>query len=285
MKRFFTVILLAVVTVLQLQAQEKYPLVRESEMQSELLGCKKKYCIYLPAGYDEEGREFPVLYLLHGLTDTHTAWRDRGNVADIATAVFARGQAQEMIIVMPDAGTTYDGYFNADGWCYEEFFFQEFIPHIESTYRIIADKEHRAIAGLSMGGGGTVGYAIRHSEMFSSAYAMSALMGMVDGSWISRDPDARRSAFIKSVVEYNNIKAIEDATDEQCARLKKVRWFIDVGDDDFLFDNNMDFIRAMRVKRIPYQLRVRDGGHKWLYWQEALEMALPFISKGFGKEL
>lgn len=285
MKRFFTVILLAVVTVLQLQAQEKYPLVRESEMQSELLGCKKKYCIYLPAGYDEEGREFPVLYLLHGLTDTHTAWRDRGNVADIATAVFARGKAQEMIIVMPDAGTTYDGYFNADGWCYEEFFFQEFIPHIESTYRIIADKEHRAIAGLSMGGGGTVGYAIRHSEMFSSAYAMSALMGMVDGSWISRDPDARRSAFIKSVVEYNNIKAIEDATDEQCARLKKVRWFIDVGDDDFLFDNNMDFIRAMRVKRIPYQLRVRDGGHKWLYWQEALEMALPFISKGFGKEL
>ncbi|MBR6691194.1 MAG: hypothetical protein IKL75_00960 [Bacteroidaceae bacterium] len=285
MKRFFTVILLAVVTVLQLQAQEKYPLVRESEMQSELLGCKKKYCIYLPAGYDEEGREFPVLYLLHGLTDTHTAWRDRGNVADIATAVFARGKAQEMIIVMPDAGTTYDGYFNADGWCYEDFFFQEFIPHIESTYRIIADKEHRAIAGLSMGGGGTVGYAIRHSEMFSSAYAMSALMGMVDGSWISRDPDARRSAFIKSVVEYNNIKAIEDATDEQCARLKKVRWFIDVGDDDFLFDNNMDFIRAMRVKRIPYQLRVRDGGHKWLYWQEALEMALPFISKGFGKEL
>lgn len=285
MKRFFTVILLAVVTVLQLQAQEKYPLVRESEMQSELLGCKKKYCIYLPAGYDEEGREFPVLYLLHGLTDTHTAWRDRGDVADIATAVFARGKAQEMIIVMPDAGTTYDGYFNADGWCYEDFFFQEFIPHIESTYRIIADKEHRAIAGLSMGGGGTVGYAIRHSEMFSSAYAMSALMGMVDGSWISRDPDARRSAFIKSVVEYNNIKAIEDATDEQCARLKKVRWFIDVGDDDFLFDNNMDFIRAMRVKRIPYQLRVRDGGHKWLYWQEALEMALPFISKGFGKEL
>lgn len=285
MKRFFTVIFLAVVTVLQLQAQEKYPLVRESEMQSELLGCKKKYCIYLPAGYDEEGREFPVLYLLHGLTDTHTAWRDRGNVADIATAVFARGKAQEMIIVMPDAGTTYDGYFNADGWCYEDFFFQEFIPHIESTYRIIADKEHRAIAGLSMGGGGTVGYAIRHSEMFSSAYAMSALMGMVDGSWISRDPDTRRSAFIKSVVEYNNIKAIEDATDEQCARLKKVRWFIDVGDDDFLFDNNMDFIRAMRVKRIPYQLRVRDGGHKWLYWQEALEMALPFISKGFGKEL
>lgn len=285
MKRFLTVILLAVVAVLQLQAQEKYPLVRESEMQSELLGCKKKYCIYLPAGYDEEGREFPVLYLLHGLTDTHTAWRDRGNVADIATAVFARGKAKEMIIVMPDAGTTYDGYFNADGWCYEEFFFQEFIPHIESTYRIIADKEHRAIAGLSMGGGGTVGYAIRHSEMFSSAYAMSALMGMVDDSWISRDPDARRSSFIKSVVEYNNIKAIEDATDEQCARLKKVRWFIDVGDDDFLFDNNMDFIRAMRVKRIPYQLRVRDGGHKWLYWQEALEMALPFISKGFGKEL
>ena len=221
--------------------------------------------------------------MLPGLTDTHTAWRDKGRVCDIATELMETGKAQEMIIVMPDAGTTYDGYFNSAVWRYEDFFFQEFIPHIESTYRVIPDKQHRAIAGLSMGGGGTTWYAINHSEMFSSAYAMSALMGLVDDSWITHDPDARRRVFMESAVANNNITAVENATQDQRARIASVRWFIDVGDDDFLFDNNMEFIKAMRQKRIPYQLRVRDGGHTWQYWQEALRIALPFVSESFGE--
>lgn len=282
MRRSFTFFLLLLVAAMQAFAQAgASPQLLEREMKSEILGCTKKYCIYLPAGYSDENRKFPVLYLLHGLTDTHTAWRDRGNVYDIATEVFKDGKAQEMVIVMPDAGTTYDGYFNNPVWRYEDFFFQEFIPHVESTYNIIADKQHRAIAGLSMGGGGTTGYAIRHSEMFSSAYAMSALMGLIEGSWITRKPDSRRKVFIESAVANSNIVAVENAGKEQCAEIASVRWFIDVGDDDFLFDNNMDFIKAMRQKRIPYQLRVRDGGHKWEYWQDALRIALPFVSEGF----
>ena len=283
MKRSITFFFLQFAVVMQLFAQgNTYPQLLECGMQSEILGCTKKYCIYLPQGYSDENRSFPVLYLLHGLTDTHTAWRDRGNVQEIATEIIRSGKAQEMIIVMPDAGTTYDGYFNCEEWRYEDFFFQEFIPHIEKTYRIIPDKQHRAIAGLSMGGGGTTWYAINHSEMFSSAYAMSALMGLVDGSWITRNPDTRRRAFMESAVACNNITAVENATKEQCADIAKVRWFIDVGDDDFLFDNNMEFIKAMRQKRIPYQLRVRDGAHMWQYWQQALYIALPFVSDGFG---
>ena len=282
MKRCITFFLLLFAVVMQPFAQEsQYPQLLECEMQSEILGCAKKYCVYLPQGYSDENRAFPVLYLLHGLTDTHTAWRDKGNVKDIATELIKDGKAQEMIIVMPDAGTTYDGYFNCEGWRYEDFFFQEFIPHVESAYRIIPDKQHRAIAGLSMGGGGTTWYAINHSGMFSSAYAMSALMGLVNDSWITRDPDARRRVFMESAVANNNITAVENATQEQCAKIASVRWFIDVGDDDFLFDNNMQFIKAMRQKRIPYQLRVRDGAHVWQYWQQALHIALPFVSEGF----
>lgn len=284
MKRCITLIFLLLAVVLQPLAQNNtYPQLLECEMQSGILGCTKKYCVYLPQGYSDENRTFPVLYLLHGLTDTHTAWRDKGNVQDIATDIIRSGKAQEMIIVMPDAGTTYDGYFNCDGWRYEDFFFQEFIPHVESTYRVVPDRQHRAIAGLSMGGGGTTWYAINHSEMFSAAYAMSALMGIVENTWITRDPDARRRVFMESAVANNNITAIENATKEQCAGIAKVRWFIDVGDDDFLFDNNMEFIKAMRSKRIPYQLRVREGGHTWQYWQEALYIALPFVSESFGK--
>ena len=255
--------------------------ITEHSVKSNILGCEKKYCIYLPQGYEEGNKQYPVLYLLHGLTDNHTAWRDRGNVKEIATEIFNNGNSKEMIIVMPDAGTTYDGYFNCEGWRYEDFFFTEFIPHIESTYRIKADRKHRAIAGLSMGGGGTIGYALRHSEMFSSAYAMSALAGMVENSWISRDADARRRLFIESAVEYNNIAVLENIGKDELDSLASVRWFIDVGDDDFLLENNMDFIKAMRKQRIKHQFRVREGGHTWQYWQQALYIALPFISEGF----
>ncbi len=284
MKRCFTLFLLFLATVLPAVAQgNAYPGVQECEMHSEILGCTKKYCIYLPQGYGNEAATFPVLYLLHGLTDTHTAWRDKGMVGDIATKLFSEGKAREMVIVMPDAGTTYDGYFNCDGWRYEDFFFQELIPHIESSYRVVPDKEHRAIAGLSMGGGGTTWYAINHSNMFSSAYAMSALMGLVNDTWITHNPDSRRKAFMESAVANNNITAVENATKEQCAQIASVRWFIDVGDDDFLFDNNMEFVKAMRSRHIPYQLRVREGGHTWRYWQEALHIALPFVSESFGE--
>lgn len=282
MRRSVVLVCLLLAVLVQAVAQDSFPKVVECEMQSSILGCTKKYCIYLPAGYGDVNRKFPVLYLLHGLTDTHTAWRDKGRMADIATSVFNEGKAQEMVIVMPDAGTSFDGYFNAPGWQYEDFFFQEFVPHIEEKYRIIGDRQHRAIAGLSMGGGGTTGYAMRHSGMFSSAYAMSALMGMVENSWISHDPNSRRVAFMRSVIDNNNIEFVKSATEQQCRDIATVRWFIDVGDDDFLFDNNMDFIKEMRKKRIPYQLRVRDGGHTWQYWQEALRMALPFVSEGFG---
>lgn len=282
MKRYLTTLFFMVAVIMQLAAQETYPAIIECEMQSKVLGCAKRYCIYLPAGYADENREFPVLYLLHGLTDTHTAWRDRGNVQKIATELFATGKAVEMIIVMPDAGTTYDGYFNIEGWLYEDFFFQEFIPHIETGYRITGDRQHRAIAGLSMGGGGTTGYAIRHSDMFSSAYAMSALMGMPEDFLKGNGQNKRMYAFMRSVVAHDNIAAVKNADEALRKEIASVRWFIDVGDDDFLFDNNMDFIKEMRSKRIPYQLRVREGGHTWKYWQEALEIALLFVSEGFG---
>lgn len=282
MKRISLATFFLVVVLLRLSAQESYPAVIECEMQSQVLGCAKKYCIYLPAGYGNEDKKFPVLYLLHGLTDTHTAWRDKGNVQEIASKIFASGKASEMVIVMPDAGTAFDGYFNCEGWLYEDFFFQEFIPHIEGKFRVIGDRQHRAIAGLSMGGGGATWYAMNHSDMFSSAYAMSALMGMVENSWISQNPTDRREIFMRSVIENSNISYVKNATDSQRDDIAAVRWFIDVGDDDFLFDNNMEFVKEMRLRLIPYQLRVRDGGHTWKYWQEALWIALPFISDGFG---
>lgn len=247
-------------------------------VKSEVLQRTKKFNIYLPRDYDSSGREYPVLYLLHGLSDNYTAWEQKGRLKSIADEIiYTNGNAEEMIIVMPDAGTDYDGYFNVEGWNYEEHFFQEFLPEVEKRYRIKSGKANRAIAGLSMGGGGATGYALHHPELFSSAYAMSALMG---GEYdVNKKPQSRFDVLLKSAAENCNIRFVKSADAQKREEIASVRWFIDVGDDDFLFDCNMEFIREMRNKRIPYELRVRNGKHDWKYWQEALYIALPWIFK------
>jgi enterochelin esterase-like enzyme len=242
----------------------------EATMKSELLGVEKPYLVYLPAGYDENPTlKYPVLYLLHGASDTHTAWRDKGQMKLITDEHIEAGLTLPMIVVMPDARGESEnnmgknmGYFNQEGWPYEDHFFAEFIPYIEKTYRIIGDKKHRAVAGLSMGGGGSVGYAQSHPEMFSSACPLSgALAGMGGAS--------------------SHVDFVKNATPEQIAALKSVRWYVDCGDDDFLWQANIDFYRAMREKQIPLQYRTRNGGHNWEYWQTALPSVLTFISIGF----
>lgn len=121
-------------------------------VKSKILGMERRYSIYLPAGYDEGDGSYPVLYLLHGLGDNHTGWVQFGQVQYIADKAIAEGKSAPMIIVMPDADTVHKGYFNLlDGtYNYEDFFFQELIPHIEKTYRVRAESRYRAISGLSM---------------------------------------------------------------------------------------------------------------------------------------
>ncbi len=251
----------------------------EGTYTSALLGgVEKSYLVYLPAGYDANpDKLYPVLYLLHGAGDDHTGWREKGAMQLISDEHIASGLALPMIIVMPDAsgegggpdgGSTKNrGYFNRPDWPYEDHFFAEFIPHIEKSYRIAADKGHRAVAGLSMGGGGSVGYAQRHPEMFSSACPMSgALAGM--GSGYSTG---------------SHVDFVRNATPEQVEALKSVRWWVDCGDDDFLWQANIDYFRAMREKQIPVQYRMRNGAHNWEYWQTALPPILTFISIGFAE--
>ena len=185
----------------------------------------------------------------------------------------ASGEACEMIIVSPNAGgnpaTCWNGYFNMPGWAYEDFFYKEFLPYIEKTYRVKGDKRHRAIAGLSMGGGGTASYAQRYPDMYCAAYAMSALMNIpVSGEEVGRDPDPtnKMAVLTRSVQEHSCIRYVAEADVARKAQLRTVQWFVDCGDDDFLLDRNIEFFQAMRNAGIPCQFRVRDGGHTSEYW-------------------
>jgi enterochelin esterase-like enzyme len=255
-------------------------------MTSKILKGERKYAIYLPPDYETSQRSYPVLYLLHGGGDDQTGWVQFGEVLHIADKAINAGEATPMVIVMPDANTGRRGYFNdiAGEWRYEDFFFEEFLPYIEQTYRIKGEKQYRAVAGLSMGGEGTFIYALHHPEMFSSACPLSAGTGPLSmedtKAYLERRKiEGRDEADIEVFFKRQSVLyMIENIQDDQ---KKAVRWYIDCGDDDFLYEGNSLAHIAMRKKEIPHEFRTRDGGHTWTYWRAALPDVLAFISDAF----
>ena len=257
---------------------------------SEILKADRAYTIYLPKSYEvDKDRSYPILYLLHGMTGVNTGWFRDQRAGEVADLLMASGEACEMIIVSPNAGGNiyegvWNGYFNMPGWAYEDFFYKEFLPYIEKTYRVKADKQHRAIAGLSMGGGGTASYAQRYPDMYCAAYAMSALMDIPEvGAAPSKEPGDKMAILTKSVQENSCTKYVLNADEATKEKLRTVRWFVDCGDDDFLLDRNIEFFHAMRQAQVPLEFRVRDGGHVNEYWHSALYTCLPFVSRCFDK--
>ncbi len=255
-------------------------------MQSDILEMERKYALYLPPDYETSERSYPVLYLLHGGGDDQSGWIQFGEVRHITDKAIAEGIATPMIIVMPDANTGRRGYFNdATGeWRYEDFFFEEFIPFVESTYRIRAEKRYRAVAGLSMGGGGSFMYALHRPDMFSSAAPLSASTGAYP---LEQYMERFRSRFGDDATEaqieehwrrHNAVELVNAMPDDQ---KRAVRWYIDCGDDDFLYEGNSLVHIAMRQSEIPHEYRVRDGGHTWTYWRESLPEVLRFVSQAF----
>ena len=212
MKRI--VILFSLALLLQACSAKIGKVVTDS-IQSEILGAEVPYNVYLPYGFENSGKQYPVVYLLHGLSDDYTAWVEKGHMQAVADDLIGKGEACEMIIVMPNAGgedthNIWNGYFDMPGWNYEDFFFQEFIPAVEAKYRGIGDKEHRAIMGLSMGGGGSVVYSQKHPDMFSSCYAMSAwLDNKSDEVWPNDSPKDCLYYVVEAVREHSGIAGHE----------------------------------------------------------------------------
>jgi enterochelin esterase-like enzyme len=254
-------------------------------MTSKILKGERKYAIYLPPGYETSARSYPVLYLLHGAGDDQTGWVQFGEVQHITDKAIANGTSTPMIIVMPDANTGTRGYGNtANGeWRYEDFFFQEFVPFIEKTYRIKGEKKYRAVAGLSMGGGGSFYYALHHPEMFSAACPLSASTGPLSLQAAKENMERQKQTATDAQLEawYKQYSALEMVNNMPDDQKKAVRWYIDCGDDDFLFEGNSLIHIAMRKKEIPHEFRIQNGGHTWTYWRNSLPTVLEFISAGF----
>jgi Predicted esterase len=253
-----------------------------------VLKADRDYTVYLPKNYEiDKDKKYPVLYLLHGMSGTNLTWQNSMRLRDVADKLIDSGEAKEMIIVSPNAGGDLNkgqrnGYFDMPNWDYEKFFFTEFIPYIESNYRVLSAKNQRAVAGLSMGGGGTVVYAQKHPDMFCAAYAMSAFISIENLTPSGNENEITMDLYM-SVNANDCIKFVVNSDDETKNKLRTVSWFIDCGDDDFLLEHNVDLMKAMRKAYIPHQFRVRDGGHTSEYWHSALYLCLPFVSRNFGK--
>ncbi len=250
-------------------------------IMSKTMNLVVRFAVYLPTDYGKDAtKKYPVFYLLHGYGDTETGWTEKGNMQIVTDELIRSGEAREMIVIMPncnwanDESVGWGGYFDVGKYKYETFFFEEFIPFIEkekfSTYN---DKEHRAVGGLSMGGGGSTAYCQKHPDMFSSCYNFSG--------WLhSEKPTGNVSL---GVNQNSCINFLKNISEENKAKMRTVKWFVDCGDDDSGLETNEEFYNLMRRNKIPCELRVRDGVHNWEYWHTGLRLCLPFISRNFGK--
>ena len=276
-------VLLLVVTTINTIIAQSGKVYDNLIMTSEILKSERKYAVYLPPDYETSERTYPILYLLHGAGDDQTGWIQFGEVLRIADNAIKDGMATPMVIIMPDANTGQRGYFNVGDWKYEDFFFEELMPYVEQKYRIKSEKRYRAVAGLSMGGGGSFMYALHKPDLFSSACPLSAYIGPLTINDLKSRMERTNQKFSNTELEkwfakHNALNLVESVSVED---IKSVRWYIDCGDDDFLFEGNSLIHMAMKKKKIPHEYRVRDGDHSWTYWRDALPKVLEFVSEAF----
>lgn len=222
----------------------KGEIIRNLTVTSSAMGRTMKYSIYLPGDY-EAGKSFPILYLLHGYGDENNAWIDKGMLLKTAYSHEKNGGMQ-MIVVCPDGLTEfYIGNF-------ETYMYEEFMPHIESTYKF---NEKRAVAGLSMGGYGTLYYWSKYPEMYRYAYAMSPAVDVAGTSEILADKN-------KDILP---ALTIETGIQDYTTPLAGITEF-------------HDYLVSMDIE---HEFITRDGSHDWKFWQECLPKVLKKCGEAF----
>ncbi len=266
--------------------------VREGlHLTSTLLGRDVNYAIYLPPDYATSARRYPVVYLLHGYTDNESGWVQYGEVQLAADKAIAEREIPPMIIVMPDGGVAW--YINdyQNKVRYEDMLIQEFIPHIDAAFRTRADRSFRGITGLSMGGWGTLVHAMRHPDVFAACAAFSAgvwteeeFTGMKQDMWDKILGPVFGPGLVgkaRLTPHFRSCNPLDQARTLPKESLKKVRYYIDCGDDDFLTKGNCALHVLLVDREIPHEFRVRDGAHTWTYWRTGIVDGLKFIGQSF----
>ena len=233
---------------------------------SKILGINRRLTVYTPYGYETNPKaKYPVLYLLHGAGGDEEAWSSMGRTAQILDNLIAKGLAKPMIVVMPNGNpnqqaaqtfglpTTEMDWRNPDNRNnYVRSLVEEIVPFIEKNYRTVAKKSHRAIAGLSMGGGHT----IAASGMYPNAFDYICPLSM--GAKRTEELDAQLQGIKKAGY--------------------KLYWLA-CGNTDFLFENANELDAALTANGLEHTYFVSEGGHVWANWRLYLNTFAPLLFK------
>jgi len=236
---------------------------------SPTLKMQRRMTVYTPAGYDK-GKDYPVLYLMHGAGGDENAWSELGRAAQIMDNLIATGKAKPMIVVMPNGNT--DCQAAPGEWSrgmYQPSFrgsveqkpvatmdesFMDIVKYVESHYKVARNKKNRAVCGLSMGGAHTFATSKRYPDTFNYIGLFSAAIHM--------GGDPQKSTYERLTTD----KEVQG----QLAKLfaaKPALYWIAIGKTDFLYQQNADLRKYLDEKGYPYEYVETEGGHIWRNWR------------------
>jgi enterochelin esterase family protein len=241
--------------------------IHEHLYTSRVIGEPRAFYVYTPPGYDPAGtEEYPVLYLLHGMTDDARAWTTAGRAHVILDNLIAQGKARPMIMVNPlgygfaDPGQNlFSSMRDADAQRkgMEDFaatILEEIVPQVEKAYRVKANRDNRAIAGLSMGGAQAMYLGLNHPDRFGWVASFS-------GAFVMYGEDPAGSFPTLSADSLKDIRLIWTAC----------------GADDFLIKSNRDFDAWLKSKSVQFTSAETPGAHTWMVWRRYLTELAPLL--------
>lgn len=234
------------------------------------LGMERRITVYTPPGYETSTTQYPVLYLLHGAGGDEEAWMDLGRTAQIMDNLIATGKAKPMLVVMPNANVTQDAApgMGKDGFYKPVFMapktmdgtyeanFMDIVGFVEQHYKVVANKENRAIAGLSMGGF----HSLHISRFYPNTFDY---VGLFSAAIMARE-DATAKVY----------SDFEGTLKKQMDNGYKLYW-IGIGKTDFLFKANQEFRANLDKLGMKYEYVETDGGHIWRNWRIYLTEFVP----------
>jgi len=230
------------------------------------------YTVYLPPGYATSSQRYPVLYFLHGLGG------NENTVAPVVTtahALITRKELPPFIIVSAATGRGFYGNQFEGKLQIHDFYFEEFVPHIDRTLRTKTDRRHRQIAGFSMGGYGALMYALKHPDLFGTATDIGGALG------------AARSNYWKEMYDANEANYapfdLHQLTEQNLAVLKRgdLRFAIWIGSDDMVKGSNIQYGALLKEKGVPHSYNDWNNRPKL----QGVGHQLPRYFETYGKEI
>ena len=282
LQRSCIALLLLVLAPLSAYAQRDPPIER-IRLESKLLGKAVDYSILYPVNYRRAGNEekrFPIIYLLHGLTGHHSNWIEKSGIALYATRY-------DLFIVMVEGE---NGWYTDSATVptdkFESYILQELMPDVEKRFRVSTEREGRAIAGLSMGGYGSLKFAFKFPSRFALAASMSGALGAA--SWT--DSELKNLEFIRQSL-LKTFGPVGSATRADNDLLKLTRevsaaaikslpvLYLDCGTEDILFPGNRSYADLLVERKIPHEFRQLPGNHNWQYWDQQVREILNLAAR------